>query len=181
VLVLAGIAVASSVGVVITVNAATTARSSERHAPVPASTSTTIPKFFDDGSLTAPRTYRGGVISLVPPPIGTQPLVTASAAFANRGGAWRKQPPAPHLVLAVATLSGRFVPLIDHRLVWVITYHDVPADYLARSTTTTRAATTPNSVRAASGLDVLSFVDASTATHLGSTTVADQPPTGGGT
>jgi hypothetical protein len=170
VLLLAGIAVASAAGVVITVNAATTARSSEPRTPVPTATSTTIPKFVDDGTLTAPRTYRGSLISLVPPPIGTRPRVTASEAFANRGGTWRKEPPAPHLVLAVATLSGRIVPFIDQRLVWVITYRDVPANYLAHSATSTTSA------GAESALTVLSFVDASTATRLGSSSFVDVPP-----
>ena len=201
VLVLAGIAVASAIGVVFTVNAATTsARSSDRRAPATSTTtSTTIPMFVDDGPLTAVHIYRGGLISLAPPPAGTRPRVTASDAFSNRGGyAWREEPAPPHVLLAVATVSdygrgagdgdGTVSPFIDHRLVWVVEYSDVSAASFPRAgrgvlggtgmASTTRApGPTTSTAPDARTFTVLSFVDAATGTHLGTSGFANHPGT----
>ena len=192
VLIMAGIAIVSAIGVVIiSVNAAPSARSSERHPPVSNSTPTTIPRFVDDGTLMAPRTYRSGRIELAPPPIGTRPRVTVDEAYANRGGyGWKSEPPTPHLMLAVATVAdyvasksaGTVTPIIDHRLVWVVTYTDVPADDIARAgntrpgTVPTFPTTTSVAVPKATGYTVLSFVDAATGKALGASGFANGPP-----
>lgn len=192
VLVMAGIAIVSAIGVVIiSVNAAPSARSSEPRPPVSNSTPTTIPRYVDDGTLTAPRTYRGGRIELAPPPIGTRPRVTVDEAFANRGGyAWKSEPRTPHLMLAVATVAdyvasksdGTVTPIIDHRLVWVVTYSDVPADDIARAgntrpgTVVTFPTTTSASAPKATGYTVLSFVDAATGKPLGASGFANESP-----
>jgi hypothetical protein len=192
VLVMAGIAVVSAIGVaIISVNAAPSARSSERRMTVSDSTPTTTPPFVDDGTLTAPRTYRGGLIELAPPQIATRPRITVTEAFANRRGyAWKTEPPTPHLVLAVATVAdylasksdGTVTPIIDHRLVWVVMYTDVPADDIGGVGNTravpgtTFPTTTAAAVAKATGYTVLSFVDAATGKALGASGFANEPP-----
>ena len=132
--------------------------------------------FIDDGPLKAPRTYNGGHITLLPPPAGVEPRITASAAYATAGraGAALVVPPVPtpHLVLTIATISDyrdAEGPIVDHRLVWVVIFTNVRVRTIGgpipRSGTSYPATTS----RPTTG-SVLSFVDATTGTYTNTET-----------
>ena len=165
----------------------TTSRSTT---PTPQSGEAPPIPFVEEGSLTAPRTYRAGNISLLPPPKGTQPHLTARVAFERLTGQgsfpWKGTPPTAHMILAEATISdfgqsgsdGTVIPFIDHRLAWVAIYTHVPTSNLNLSggagptggagpagTTTVPALTTTSGT---SNFTVLVFLDATTGAVLDS-------------
>ena len=165
-----------AVAIALTVRARTTAGNS-RH-PATASTSTPNARFVDDGPLDAPRTYRGGLITLLPPTGHVPAALTALAAYqaytANNTYPWRHTPPKPHLVLAKTTIydygathkDGTVTPFLDHRLTWVVTFTHVPYASVGNPggkplgpATTPAPGPTPSRP---SNLTVLVFVDAST-------------------
>jgi hypothetical protein len=158
-----------AVGVAIAVNGTTSANDSRR-TPATAASS-----FVDDGPIDTVRTYRGGLISLLPPE-GSRTHISASEAYhayvANKTFPWRHEPPNPHLVLADATISdygtthgdGTVTPFIDHRLAWVVTFTHVPYESIGSRGTVSGPHVTPASrpgPTAPSNFSVLVFVDAS--------------------
>jgi hypothetical protein len=148
---------------------------------VTSTTSRSLVAFVDDGPLTAARVYSNGLTTLLPPPVGIEPGVTASQAYeARRGFPWKHEPAQPHLVLAKATIfdygqahnNGTVTPFVDNRLVWVVTFDNVPRSAIGgpggpaprRGVTTTTAPATAERSRGT----VLVFVDAHTGAALDS-------------
>jgi len=115
-----------------------TTRSTTTSATPPSTKSSSV-RFVDEGALTVPRTYRTGAISLLPPPSGAQPALTALDAFRQLTDhatlPWKGAAPTAHLVLALATISdfgptntnSTVTPFIDHRFAWVAIYTHVPS------------------------------------------------------
>ena len=165
----AALATSIAVGVAITVNTTTSANHPR---PTPA---TVASSFVDDGPLDAVRTYRGGLISLLPPE-STSTHITALEAYqayvANKTYPWRHEPPNPHLVLAESTISdygethanGTVTPFIDHRLTWIVTFDHVPpaGTRVGKSSGPPTTPPAPLGRRGPSNFTVLVFVDAST-------------------
>lgn len=151
------------------------------HSQTPKRPPTTTPStgnsnFIDDGPLKTPRTYNGGHITLLPPPTGIEPRITASAAYATAGraGAAVIVPPVPtpHLVLTIATISDyrdANGPIVDHRLVWVIIFANVRVRSIGGPAPLPGTSYHATPLSPATG-SVLSFVDATTGAYTNTET-----------
>ena len=116
--------------------------------------------------------WADGHITLLPPPPGLHPAISADAAdaLAGRDGELFIVPPVPrpHLVLTKATISDYGGPnglIVDHRLMWVIIFANVRVRPIGGIAVPRASIPKTSTTVARFTGTVLSFVDATTGVY----------------